>query len=118
METMTQQQINETILTQLSAIQQKLPNGELTAMARAMDEMREDISELKYTLLNPEAGVIVKVNKNTDKTAEQDRRISDLEEEYEKIDELVKFKEIVTKVLWTFFTAIVGVVIAMYFSGS
>lgn len=114
---MTQQQINEAILAQLAAIQQKLPNGEFTSMVKAMNEMKEDISELKFTLLNPEAGVIVKVNKNMDKTQDHEKRLTDLEEEYSVLDELVKFKETTTKVLWTLFTALVGVVVAMYFKG-
>lgn len=114
---MTQQQINEAILTQLAAIQQKLPNGEFTSMAKAMNEMKDDISELKFTLLNPEAGVIVKVNKNTDKASDHEKRISELEDDLIVLDELVKFKETATKVLWTLFTALVGVVFAMFFKG-
>jgi hypothetical protein len=117
MESMTQQQINESILAQLNVIQQKLPNGELVTMARAMEEMKEDISELKFTLLNPEAGVIVKVNKNTDRTSDHEKRISDLEDEYEHIDDLIKFKDTATKVLWTIFTALVGIIATMYIRG-
>jgi hypothetical protein len=117
MEKMTQQQINESILAQLTAIQQKLPNGELVVMAKAMEEMKEDISELKFTLLNPEAGVIVKVNKNTDRTSDHEKRISDLEDEYEHIDDLIKFKETATKVLWTLFTALVGLIVTVYVKG-
>jgi len=114
---MTQQQINEAILAQLAAIQQKLPNGEFTSMAKAMNEMKEDISELKFTLLNPEAGVIVKVNKNTDKTVDHEKRITELEDEFFVLDELVKFKETATKVLWILFTTLVGVVFTMFFKG-
>jgi len=117
MENMTQQQINESILAQLTAIQQKLPNGELVTMAKAINEMKEDISELKFTLLNPEAGVIVKVNKNTDRTVDHEERISELEEEYIRIDELVRFKETASKVLWIIFTALVGIILTMYIRG-
>jgi len=34
---MTQEQINDTILAQLAARQKKLPYGELTSMAKAME---------------------------------------------------------------------------------
>jgi len=114
MENMNQQQFNESILTQLALIHQKLPNGELISMAKAINEMKDDISELKYTLLNPEAGVIVKVNKNTDKTIDHEERLSELEEEYSKIDELVRFKETASRVLWIIFTALVGIILTMY----
>jgi len=117
MENMTQQQINESILAKLTAIQQKLPNGELVSMAKAINEMKEDISELKFTLLNPEAGVIVKVNKNTDRTVDHEDRLSDLEEEYIRIDELIRFKETANKVLWILFTALVGIILTMYIKG-
>ena len=84
----------------------KLPNGELVAMARDMKEMKEDISDLKYTLLNPEDGVIVKTNQNT-----YFRKAN--QENIEKIDELLMWKNSVTKALWILFTAIVGVVVKL-----
>jgi len=111
---MTQEQINETILSQLATIQKKLPNGELTAMAKAMEDMKKDISELKFTLLNPENGVIVKTNKNTDNVKDHLVRIEELEDQYLKIDDLVKFKETVNKVLWVIFTALVGILFTMF----
>jgi len=111
---MTQEQINETILSQLATIQKKLPNGELTAMAKAMEDMKKDISELKFTLLNPENGVIVKTNKNTDNVKDHLVIIEELEDQYLKIDDLVKFKETVNKVLWVIFTALVGILFTMF----
>jgi hypothetical protein len=84
----------------------KLPNGELVAMAKDMKEMKEDISDLKYTLLNPEDGVIVKTNQNT-----YFRKAN--QENIEKIDELLLWKNSVTKALWILFTAIVGVVVKL-----
>lgn len=110
---MTQQDFNENILVQLAAIQKKLPNGELISMAKAMQEMKEDISELKITLLNPEAGVIVKVNKNTDRSLDHEQRIYELEEEFSSIDELVRFKQSTSKALWIIFTALVGIVLSL-----
>lgn len=111
---MTQEQINETILNQLAAIQKKLPNGELITMAKAMEEMKKDISELKFTLLNPENGVIVKTNKNTENIKDHLERIEDLEDQFIKIDELVKFKETVNKVLWVIFTTLLGILFTMF----
>lgn len=81
----------------------KLPNGELIAMASDMKEMKEDISDLKYTLLNPEDGVIVKTNQNT-------YFRKSVQEKVEKIDELVAWKDTVTKALWILFTALIGIV--------
>jgi len=103
---MTQKEIYESLHSELLLIKSKLPNGELTAMANDMKEMKEDISDLKYTLLNPEDGVIVKTNQNT-------YFRKNVEEKVDKIDDLVAWKDTVTKVLWILFTAIVGVVVKL-----
>lgn len=101
---MTQKELLESLHSEIVSIKNRLPNGELVSMAKDMKEMKEDISDLKYTLLNPEDGVIVKTNQNTY------FRKANLEN-IEKIDELLMWKNSVTKALWILFTAIVGVVV-------
>lgn len=101
---MTQKELLESLHSEIVTIKNILPNGELVSMAKDMKEMKEDISDLKYTLLNPEDGVIVKTNQNTY------FRKANLEN-IEKIDELLMWKNSVTKALWILFTAIVGVVV-------
>ena len=103
---MTQKELLESLHSEVISMKSKLPNGELVAMAKDMKEMKEDISDLKYTLLNPEDGVIVKTNQNT-----YFRKAN--KENIEKIDELLAWKDTVTKVLWILFTAIVGVVVKL-----
>ena len=101
-----QQELLESLLSEIKSMKSKLPNGELIAMASDRKEMKEDISDLKYTLLNPEDGVIVKTNQNT-------YFRKSVQEKVEKIDELVAWKDTVTKALWILFTAIVGVVVKL-----
>lgn len=114
---MTQKELNDNILSQLALINQKLLSaGDISTMVESLKEMKKDISELKFTLLNPENGVIVKTNKNTEVAKEHEDRITDLEDDILKIDELVKFKDTVTKVLWVLFTAVVGILATMYAS--
>ena len=67
----TQKDILENILSEISVMKTKLPNGELKRMESSIVELKEmyhdvkeDLSDIKYTLLNPENGVIVRVNKN------------------------------------------------------
>ena len=103
---MTQKELLESLHSEVISMKGKMPNGELTAMASDMKEMKEDISDLKYTLLNPEDGVIVKTNQNTYFRKENADNI-------ERIDELVSWKDTVTKALWILFTAIVGVVVKL-----
>ena len=49
---------NKEIIKKLADIEDKLPNGEL-------EEMHNMMKEIKEILLDPEDGVIVRVNKNT-----------------------------------------------------
>lgn len=108
---MTQKDLLERLLAEIASIKHHMPNGELVSMAEDMKKMKEDISDLKYTLLNPENGVIVKTNKNTEFRLENEDRVYD-------IDELMKWKNTVSKALWIFFSALVGVIVKLLSMGS
>ena len=114
---MTQKEAIDLILVELAAMKSKLPNGELVRMAESMEEMKEDISELKYMLLNPEDGVIVKVNKNSDFRKKFEINEKEFVDTLKSVEELRRFKETVTKALWIIFTAIAGIVIRILIMG-
>ena len=101
---MTEKQLLEALHTEVVSMKSKLPNGELVRMAKDMEEIKEDISDLKFTLLNPEDGVIVKTNQNTYFRKQ-------VQDKVEKIDELISWKNTVTKALWILFSAIVGLIV-------
>jgi hypothetical protein len=95
----------------------KLPNGELKRMEESIRGLRDDystlkadVSDIKYTLLNPEDGIIVRVNKNTEYRMDQE----DNEDYYNKMvtefEKMKDWKEGVTKALWIVFTSLVGIV--------
>jgi hypothetical protein len=90
-----------------------MPNGELKQMARDFEKVKEDITDLKYTLLNPDNGVIVNTNKNTDFRLEKESR----EKEYNKyileLEELKNWKAGVTRALWIIFGTLAAVIIRM-----
>jgi hypothetical protein len=113
----TQKDILEQILVEIATMKTKLPNGELKRMEESIRDLRdnyttlkEDVSDIKYTLLNPEDGIIVRVNKNTDWRHERE----DKQRYYDKIvtefEKMKDWKESVTKALWIVFTALVGIV--------
>jgi chromosome segregation ATPase len=110
------------ILNQLNSMQSQLPNGELKIiqiniqeLRHAQSEMKQDLSELKRKLLDPEDGVIVKVNQNTKHRLdhEEDERAN--QELLLEHAELVKWKGSVTKALWIIFSALVGILAKMFF---
>ena len=80
-------------------------------MARDFENVKEDLSDLKYTLLNPDNGVIVNTNKNTDfrkkiETGERDFQIQVMD-----VEELKRWKNGVNKALWILFTVVAGIII-------
>ena len=101
---MTEKQLLEALHTEIVSMKSKLPNGELVRMAKDMEEIKEDLSDLKFTLLNPEDGVIVKTNQNTYFRKQ-------VQDKVDKIDELISWKNTVTKALWILFSAIVGLIV-------
>lgn len=110
------------ILSQLSSMQSKLPNGELRIiqmnieeLKHSQSEMKKDLSDLKKKLLDPDDGVIVKVNQNTKYREEQEKEEKDHQELLLEHAELVKWKGGVTKALWIIFSALVGILAKMFF---
>ena len=63
---MTQKETLDALLQEIRHVKQHMPNGELKQMQRDIQDLKEDISDMKYTLLNPDNGVIVSTNKNTE----------------------------------------------------
>ena len=97
---------NKEIIKKLGEIEDKLPNGEL-------EEMHNMMKEIKEILLDPEDGVIVRVNKNTywRKTlTEGDVSFDTIRDD---VKDLNSFKNNVTKALWISYTAITGVIIKL-----
>lgn len=106
--------ILDTVLAELLDIKRGLPNGELKQMADTMRELKEDVSELKYMLLNPEDGIVVKVNRNTEFRKERESKIPFLDNQVKDIEDLKSWKSTVVKVLWIIFGALVAIVLRIF----
>lgn len=115
---MTQKELLESVLSELGSIKKGMPNGELKHMARTIDELRdnqsvmkEDISDLKKTLLDPNDGVIVNTNKNTDFRLERERKIEYYDNIVLEFQKMQDWKNGVTKALWIVFTVLAGIIV-------
>jgi len=122
-------QIAETLnklVSEISALKTTLPSSDLRIIQLSMEEfkhaqsdMKKDLTDLKKKLLDPDDGVIVKVNENTKFRIEQEKIQEREEREYKELilehSELMKWKGGVTKAMWIFFTAIVGIVAKIFF---
>ena len=90
---------NREIHERLECIEKRLPNGELL-------EIHENVKEIKEILLDPEDGIIVRVNKNT-----YWRKQINIQE----IEELKSFKQNVTHALWGIYSLVLGVIAKLIF---
>jgi len=90
---------NNDILQRLECIEGRLPNGELK-------EIHDNVKEIKDILLDPEDGLIVRVNKNT-----YWRRQLDADE----FKLLLRWKQSVTHAMWMIYSAVIGIIVKIIF---
>jgi len=120
-----QQTLNELILV-VNELQSKMPNGELTtiklhlkSICQDQADIKEDVSMIKKKILNPEGGVVVKVNKNTEDIEELIGYTKGFLKKCEGMEvdvkECKKFKSGVHKAIWVIYTAIIGLATKLLF---
>ena len=90
---------NREICERLECIEQSFASGELT-------EIHENVKEIKAILLDPEDGLIVRVNKNTFW-----RRQVDTDE----FKALLRWKSNVNHGMWISYTALLGIIVKLIF---
>ena len=90
---------NKDIIAKLECVEEKLLSGEL-------EEIHPTVKEIIAVLLDPEDGLIVRVNKNTYWRRQIDTR---------DIQELKSFKQNVTTALWGIYTLMLGVIAKLIF---
>lgn len=108
---MTQKELLESVLLEIKHIKTHMPNGELKQMQKDMQDLKADVSDMKYTLLNPDNGVIVNTNKNTDFRHELQANQKEFDQQMSKIKEIENWKSGVTKALWVIFGILASVII-------
>ena len=108
---MTQKQILDKVLEELSSIKRDMPNGELIQLQKDISSLKEDLSDIKYTLLNPEDGVIVKTNQNTEFRREMQAGEKEFRETMLEFEQIKRWQSGVTKALWIAFGAISAIIL-------
>ena len=116
----------EEILIAIQTIQSKLPNGELESMKSMIASMqndqkviKEDLDYFKKRLFNPDDGVIVRINKNTDSIERFGKEIEDIVDDYPRVlsrlESLESWRDGVNKALWIIYTSIIGLILTAVF---
>ena len=90
---------NKEIIDKLEGLEARASNGQI-------DEIHETVKEIKQILLDPEDGLIVRVNKNTYWRRELDA---------DEFKALLRWKHGVTHAMWIGYTSIVGIIIKLIF---
>jgi len=107
---MTQKEVLDNVLLELKHIRTHMPNGELKQMQKDLADLKDDMSDMKFTLLNPDNGVIVNTNKNTDFRMQMQSNEKDFQKQMAEVEDLKRWKEGVTKALWIIFGSLVAIV--------
>ena len=120
---------NKEILEEIEFLKKKLPNGELALLKKSVedlsggqDALKSSIRELKQQLLDPDNGVVVRVNRNSDFRKESEQRGPLCQRSFENMEDSVNsilgWKDNVSKALWILFTGIAGLIIKTLVMGS
>ena len=112
---------NKEILELVEELKSKMPNGNIALLQQAIDDLQKSndgvklsMRELKKQLLDPDDGVVVRLNKNSDFRREAEERGPLCQKSFEEMEDTVKdlteWKSNVTRFIWILLTTIVGLV--------
>ena len=120
---------NKEILEEIEFLKKKLPNGEFALLKKSVEDLsigqnalKSSIRELKQQLLDPDNGVVVRVNRNSDFRKESEQRGPLCQQSFENMEDSVNsilgWKDNVTKALWILFTGIACIIVKILFLGN
>jgi hydroxymethylpyrimidine pyrophosphatase-like HAD family hydrolase len=90
---------NKEIIEKLECLEARVSGNELK-------EIHQVVNEIKEILLDPEDGIIVRVNKNTYWRKEIDS---------DEFKALVRWKSTINQAVWIAYTALVGIIVKIIF---
>ncbi len=113
---------NKEILEEIEFLKTKLPNGEFALLKKSVEDLssgqnalKSSIRELKQQLLDPDNGVVVRVNRNSEFRKDSEQRGPLCQQSFENMEDSVNsilgWKNNVSKALWILFTGIAGLII-------
>jgi len=118
----TQNILMKEILDELKILQSNMPSGDIKIMQGAIEDvkkdqkaLKDDMSDIKRKLLDPDDGVIVKVNQNTKFRLQEEGRYDDYMQFNIDMNDLKKWKEGVNKALWIIFATLIGIGLKLLF---
>ena len=122
---------NKEILDEIEKLKKKIPtaNGDFILLKKTVGDLevgqqglKDVIKELKERLLNPDDGVITRVNRNSEFRKDSEKRGPLCQQSFETMEDSVNsilgWKDNVSKALWILFTGIAGIIVKILFLGN
>jgi hypothetical protein len=111
------------ILSALAIIKTKLPNGELEVIKKSIQSLeadqkaiKDDLEYFKKRLFNPDDGIVVRVNKNSESIDHFENIEDDMPVLKNRIYNLETWQGGVNKALWVVYSAVIGIIISLVFA--
>ena len=112
---------NKEILELVEELKSKMPNGNIALLQKSVedlktnqDTLKDSIRDLKKQLLDPDDGVVVRVNRNSEFRKDSQEKgplcQKSFEEMQDRVEDLTDWKTNLTKYIWILLTAIVVLV--------
>jgi len=118
----TNKKLIEDLIEEIIKMKKSLPNGNIIRIEKAIeqmqknqDEMKEDIRYIRKTILDPEHGLVVRINKNTEFREEREEKIPFYDKELNDFHNMKTWKKTITRGLWLIYSAIIGLIIKILF---
>ena len=109
---------NKEILEAVEILKSQMPNGNIALLQKSVedlktnqDTLKDSIRDLKKQLLDPDDGVVVRVNRNSEFRKGLKDCVESFENIEDSVEDIISWKNNVSKALWILFTAVVGLLV-------
>jgi len=85
-----------------------LMKKDIETLSEEVKELNDKMDTLMIKLLDPDTGIVVRVNKNTDRLDDRDKNMGKWMKDVDDFHQMKKWKGNVTKALWGLYTVIIG----------
>jgi len=118
----TQKELIEQLIRDIEVIKTKMPNGELKVIQKSLQDLeqgqadvRQDIRVIQKRLFNPDNGLIVETNKNTDYRNQFKKALPGYNSIIDDFKNVLTWKKGVQRGLWMIYSAVIGIIIKLLF---
>ena len=92
-----------------------LMKKDIETLSENIKELNDKMDKLMIKLLDPDEGIVVRVNKNTERLNERDKHMGKWMRDVDDFHQMKRWKGNVTKALWGLYAAVVGWIVKTFF---